>query len=182
MEPDAVLVQRTIEGDARAFEALVRRYLRPAHAVALSVVREPADAEDVCQEAFITALERIEECRQPDRFGAWFLRIVRNRAHSTRRYLAVRDTAPLDAIQASSAANPSRDLDRSELRQRLLDAMDRLTDTQREVLLLHDLEGWKHREIAERLDMPEGTVRSHLSYARKAMRAGSELGELHKED
>jgi RNA polymerase sigma-70 factor (ECF subfamily) len=64
MEPDAVLVQRTIEGDARAFEGLVRRYLRPAHAVALAVVREPADAEDVCQEAFITALERIEECRQ----------------------------------------------------------------------------------------------------------------------
>jgi RNA polymerase sigma-70 factor (ECF subfamily) len=60
--------------------------------------------------------------------------------------------------------------------------MDALTDTQREVLLLHDLEGWKHREIAERLDMPEGTVRSHLSYARRAMRAAWEPGELHKED
>jgi RNA polymerase sigma-70 factor (ECF subfamily) len=52
----------------------------------------------------------------------------------------------------------------------LADALQDLTEVQREVVLLHDLEGWKHREIAERLDMPSGTVRSHLHYARKRLR------------
>jgi RNA polymerase sigma-70 factor (ECF subfamily) len=170
-ESDAVLVERTRSGDAVAFEGLVRRYLRPAYAVALGVVHEPADAEDVCQDAFVTALEHIEDCRQPDRFAAWFLRIVRNRAHSVRRYLSVRDAAPLDAVPVQGHADPEHDVERAELRARLLDALDDLTDVQREVLLLHDLEGWKHREIAERLGLPEGTVRAHLFYARKAVRS-----------
>ncbi|NIQ56649.1 MAG: sigma-70 family RNA polymerase sigma factor, partial [Gammaproteobacteria bacterium] len=101
----------------------------------------------------------------------WFLQIVRNRAHSVRRYLCVRDAAPLDAVQAPSNADPAHDTERALLRERLVRAMDALTDVQREVLILHDLEGWKHREIAERLDMPEGTVRAHLSYGRKTLRS-----------
>ncbi len=56
------------------------------------------------------------------------------------------------------------------LRDRLTDALGQLTDVQKEVVLLHDLEGWKHREIAEHLEMPSGTVRSHLHFARKRLR------------
>jgi len=171
MTADSTLVRRSLEGDAEAFEELVRRYIRPAHAVALGVVREPADAEDVCQDAFIRALERLDDCRDPEKFGAWFLSIVRNRAHSVRRYRSVREAAPLDRVQPASAADPARDAWRAQLRERLIEAMDVLTDVQREVLILHDLEGWKHREIAERLGLPEGTVRAHLSYGRKTLRA-----------
>ena len=168
---EAVLVDRALKGDGEAFEALVRRYTRQAHAVALAIVKEPADAEDVCQDAFIRALERLEECRNPARFGAWFLRIVRNRAHSVRRYLGVRDAAPLDAVSLSSGEpGPARDTDRSRLRDDLLEALAVLTEVQREVVLLHDLEGWKHREIGELLDLPEGTVRAHLFHARRALR------------
>lgn len=168
---EAALVARAREGDSAAFEALVRRYARQAHAVALAVVREPADAEDVCQDAFIRALERLDECRNPARFGAWFLRIVRNRAHSVRRYLGVRAAAPLDALPlASGEPGPAREADRSRLREDLLEALADLTEVQREVVLLHDLEGWKHREIGELLDLPEGTVRAHLFHARRALR------------
>lgn len=168
---DAALVERALRGDAASYEALVRRYARTAHAVALAIVKEPADAEDVCQDAFIRALERLEDCRDPARFAAWFLRIVRNRAHSVRRYLGVRDATALESVPlASQEAGPARETERARLRDDLVEALADLTDVQREVVLLHDLEGWKHREIGDRLGLPEGTVRAHLFHARRALR------------
>lgn len=170
MTDDAELVHRSRTGDGRAFEELVRRYTRASYAVALGIMKEPADAEDVIQDAFVKALERLEEC-DPDRFGAWLLRIVRNRAHSVRRYLSVREAAPLDAVPtASDLPGPHREAEQSQLRRELVRAIGELTDVQRQVVLLHDLEGWKHREIGDLLDLPEGTVRAHLFYARRALR------------
>lgn len=149
---------------------LVRRYTRPAYGIALGIMKEPSDAEDVVQDAFVKALERLEDC-DPEKFGAWFLRVVRNRAHSVRRYLGVRDAAPLDAVPtASSLPGPHRESERSELRRQLVEAMGELTEVQRQVVLLHDLQGWKHREIGEMLDLPTGTVRAHLFHARRALR------------
>ncbi len=170
MTDDRALVARALAGDGRAFEALVRRYTRPAYAVALGIMKEPADAEDVIQDAFVKALERLEDC-DPDKFGAWFLRIVRNRAHSVRRYLGVREAAPLDLVPAASnAPGPHREVERSRLRERLIRAISDLTEVQQDVVILHDLEGWKHREIGQRLGLPEGTVRAHLFHARRALR------------
>ncbi|MFW6201779.1 MAG: RNA polymerase sigma factor, partial [Gemmatimonadota bacterium] len=97
-ESDRQLVERVRRGDRQAFEELVRRHLSAAHATALGVVGEPADAEDVCQDAFISALEHLEDCRDPDRFGAWLMRIVRNAAYSARRRQQVRRAAPLDKV------------------------------------------------------------------------------------
>lgn len=180
-EPDALLVERVRGGDAEAFGELVRRHLRAANAIALAVVGSSADAEDVCQDAFITALERLDDCREPDRFPAWLLRIVRNRALSFRRYRKVRDALPLDAADREPGRdNPALDTERALLRERLLIAMEDLTEVQREVVLLHDLEGWRHREIAVLLGLPEGTVRAHLSRARHTLR-GSLGAELKKE-
>ena len=171
MKDDAALVARSLEGDRRAFEALVRRYSRPAFAIAVGIVKEPADAEDVVQDAFIRALERLEDCRDPSKFGSWFLQIVRNRAHSVRRYLGVRQAAPLDALPlASDRPGPHTEAVRARLRSDLAAAIGSLKEVQQEVVILHDLEGWKHREIGKLLDLPEGTVRAHLHHARKALR------------
>ena len=171
-EPDAELVRRAQQGDAAAFDFLVRRYFRAVYAIALAETRDPRDAEDVSQETMIRALERLDDCRQPDRFNAWLFRIARNSARSHGRREAVRATSSLDLAQsASSDSDPSRDAERAELRNRLTAALATLTGIQREVVLLHDLEQWKHREIAESLGIPEGTVRSHLFFARRALRA-----------
>ncbi len=171
MKDDATLVGRVLDGDRVAFEGLVRRYTRPAFAVAVGIVREPADAEDVVQDAFVRALERLEDCRNPAKFGSWFLQIVRNRAHSVRRYLGVRQAAPLDALPLASAEpGPHTEAVRARLRRDLAEAIGALTDVQQDVVILHDLEGWKHREIGEMLDLPEGTVRAHLHHARRALR------------
>jgi RNA polymerase sigma-70 factor, ECF subfamily len=170
-ETDARLVGRAREGDGSAFEILVRRHLDGAYAVALVELADPKDAEDAVQDAFITALERLDDCRDPSAFGAWLRQIVRNRSRTVRRREKLRQTEPLEtAVRGASASSPARDLERTQLRQRLGQALGTLPDVQRTVVLMHDLEGYRHREIALELGIPEGTVRSHLFFARRTLR------------
>lgn len=175
-ESDARLVRRAREGDRGAYEKLVRRYLNMAYAVALAELSDRGDAEDAVQDSFIQALERLDDCRDPSAFAGWLRRIVRNRARSVRRRERVRETESLESARsAASLRDPGRDLERSEIRQRLQAALSTLTEVQRRVVLMHDLEGYRHREIAVELDIPEGTVRSHLFFARRALR--EQLGD-----
>lgn len=167
---DAELVRCSRRGDRMAFGELVRRYRRAAYAVALAVTRVHEDAEDAAQEAFLVALDRLEDCRDPERFSAWLLTIVRNRSRNLIRREQLREGEAMPFSVESPDPGPVLRLERSELRRTLMDAVGRLPGVQREVLLLHDLEGWKHREIAARLGIPAGTVRSHLHYARKRLR------------
>jgi len=171
VESDRDLVERVRGGDRDAFGDLVRRYLRAAYAVALAGTGDPVDAEDVCQDAFVVALERIDSLRDGGHFAAWLLRIVRNQAHNRRRAERVRQAGPLaEAGGVAGPADTARAAELSRVRERLLEALEGLPARQREVLLLHDLDGWKHREIAEALGVPEGTIRAQLSYARRAVR------------
>jgi RNA polymerase sigma-70 factor (ECF subfamily) len=170
-DTDSRLVARAREGDAGAFGELVRRHLRTANAVALAVLADPADAEDVCQDAFLTALQKLDECREPSKFAAWLLRIVRNRALSFRESRSLRRGEPLErAAGAEGGENPGREAERSELREQLLGALGGLPPAQREVVLLHDLEGWKHREIADLLGISEEASRVRLLQARRNLR------------
>ncbi|MEJ2539439.1 MAG: sigma-70 family RNA polymerase sigma factor [Gemmatimonadota bacterium] len=167
---DGELVRRTCGGDEEAYSALVGRYMRSAYLVALSVTRRHEDAEDAAQEAFMVALQRLEECRNPDRFGGWLMTIVRNRSRNLIRRESLRETSALPETASSDMPLPDRHTERRELGEQLKEALDTLSDVQREVVLLHDLEGWRHREIAEQMGLPSGTVRSHLHFARKALR------------
>jgi RNA polymerase sigma-70 factor (ECF subfamily) len=168
---DGELVVRARKGDELAFSVLVKRYQRPAYAVALSVTGRHEDAEDAAQESFLVALERLDECRSPERFGGWLMTIVRNRSKNLVRRESLREMDEVPPGARSSMPTPDRVAETSELRRLLRKALDGLPEVQREVVLLHDLEGWKHREIADRLNLPCGTVRSHLHFARKALRA-----------
>jgi RNA polymerase sigma-70 factor (ECF subfamily) len=167
---DRELVAEALRGRTEAFAALVERYLRPAYSVALARTGDPHDAEDVVQDAFVVALERLAECREPDRFAGWLFEIVRNRGLNYVRARTVRQTAPLDDVTAAAHGGPELDTDRAALHDSLLEALEELSPVQREVVLLHDLEGWRHAEIAERLGFAEGTARFHLHQARRAMR------------
>lgn len=167
---DASLVKRARRGDSVAFEFLVRRHYRAAYAVALAILQNGMDAEDVCQDAFIRALERLNDCRQSEKFVAWLLQIVRNRARNYLDYRRVRTASPLDTTVVASSHHPDRDVERSELRGTLEEAIGQLSEIQRQVVLLHDLEGWKHREIGEMLKISDGAARQHLFAARRKLR------------
>ena len=169
-DTDARLVERARDGDGGAFEHLVRRHLRAAHVVALSLTGEAADAEDVCQDAFIAALERLDECREPDRFRSWLLAIVRNRAHNFRRYRSLRQGPPLHPGVPARQRGPAEAAQDRGLRDRLTGALAQIPDTHRQVVLLHDLEGWPHKDIGDALGITEGSSRVYLHKARKALR------------
>ena len=168
--PDGELVRKAREGDEQAFCALVERYERPAYAVALSVTGRHEDAQDAAQESFLVALARLDECRSPERFGGWLMTIVRNRSKNLVRRESLRATDEVPPGTRSRVPTPDRITETRELRGLLKQALNALPEVQRQIVLLHDLEGWKHREIADRLDLPCGTVRSHLHFARKALR------------
>jgi RNA polymerase sigma-70 factor (ECF subfamily) len=167
--PTADLVRRALDGDASAFDALARAFLRPAYAVALAVLRRPADAEDVAQEALVAALGRLDACRQPERFGPWLLQGVRHRALNWLERRRLADVAP-DGAEVADVGHAG-DGERGALRRQLLAALEAVTAVQREVVLLHDLEGWTHAEIAAALGISEVGSRQHLFNARRALRA-----------
>jgi RNA polymerase sigma-70 factor (ECF subfamily) len=136
--------------------------------VALAVLAHREDAEDVCQDAWLRALERIEDCRKPDRFVYWLLQIVRNRARNRRGHRKVRRADPLEPD--SPIADPHDDRGRRDLAIRLEEALAEVSEIQRTVLLLHDLEGWDHRGIAAALGISEVMSRQHLFQARRRLR------------
>ena len=167
---DSELIIRTRAGDQEAFGALVERYMRSAYSVALAVTERHEDAQDAAQESLLVALRQLDECRSPEKFAGWLMTIVRNRARNLVRREVLRHTDQVPVSARSQTPTPERDLETLELRRNLSDALSDLTEIQREIVLLHDLEGWKHREIADRLELPPGTVRSHLHFARKTLR------------
>jgi RNA polymerase sigma-70 factor (ECF subfamily) len=164
---DAELVRGAIRGDGAACEELVRRYLRRAFGVALAIVQNVADAEDVAQEAIAAAVERLHECRIPECFGTWLLRGVRNRALNQRAQVSYR-AALLDGLPRDvQDAGPARSL---PLGQAMLSALEKLPPIRRTVMLLHDIEEWTHAEIAAALQISVVMSRQHLFQARKALR------------
>ncbi|MBI5548950.1 MAG: RNA polymerase sigma factor [Deltaproteobacteria bacterium] len=172
-----VLVRGALAGEAMAFEELVRRHFRAAYAVALAVLGSPADAEDVAQDSFIAAFERLEACRDPGRFSGWLVQIVRNRALNALEARNLRGRAADRLLDAeNSAARPTPD--RLSERDRLVAALEQITPVQREVVLLHDLDGWTHAEIAAAQGISEVMSRQHLFQARRVLRGilGDEQG------
>ncbi|MBI3204308.1 MAG: sigma-70 family RNA polymerase sigma factor [Myxococcales bacterium] len=161
-------VHRARRGEPAAFEALVRAYLRPAYAVALAIVGRPADAEDVAQDALVLAFERLETCREPERFGAWLLQIARNQA---KNWLDRRKLRDVPAGEGAEEVDPGALPDASAERGALLRALGALRPAEREVVLLHDLEGFTHGEIASALGISEVHSRQHLFQARQRLRA-----------
>ena len=164
--------------DEFAFGQLVERYQRASYVVALSVTGRHEDAEDAAQESFLVALQRLDTCRSPERFAGWLMTIVRNRSRNLLRRESLRRTDQVPQGARSLVPTPDWVAETLELRGMLKEALAALPEAQRQIVLLHDLEGWKHREISDRLGLPSGTVRSHLHFARKALRVslGGMLG------
>ena len=144
--------------------------IAPHTRVALAQTRDRADAEDVCHDAFVRAAERLEDCRHPDRFAQWLCTIVRNHARNAMARGYVRRAAPLEHQTAASPTNIERDAEVSELRDQLLRALETLSPVQREVVLLHDVDGRTHDDIAGLIGTSSGMSRQHLFKARKRLR------------
>ncbi len=128
------------------------------------------EADDAAQEAFLSALDRLETYDRKRPFGPWLMRIASNAAIDLLRRRAVRRAEPLDEALTASSRSPARDAEHTELRAALSRALAALPERQRAAVTLFDLEGYAHAEIAEILGVPEGTVRSDVFHARRKLR------------
>jgi RNA polymerase sigma-70 factor (ECF subfamily) len=165
---DAAIVKRVLDGDVEAFGVLVARYRTAFGRHAVGLCGDTDLAADAMQEAFIRAYDALATCEHPERFGAWFFRILRNQCHNhrTRRRPAV----PLDGLDAAAPGAADDRLARSELRGQMEAALARLPEAQREALLLRHLEGLSYGEMADLLGEREDRLRMRVHRARDAMR------------
>lgn len=170
-EGETGLVARTLAGDRTAFGLLVERHAPQARRVARAVLGDPDEADDAAQDGFLSALVKLAQYDPRRPFGPWLMRIVANAATDRRRRRNVRRAEPLDPSLVGGGPRPDADAVRSELGDRLRAALAELPERRRMAVVLFDVEGYSHAEIAGMLGIPEGTVRSEVFHGRRRLRA-----------
>lgn len=167
---DRTLAQRAQAGDMESFGELVRRYAPQARRVACAVLGDADDGDDAAQDAFLSALRHISRYDLNRPFGPWLMRITANAAADRRRRRKVRATEPLSPTEPGSGPLPDSEADRLAFHRALREALAELPERQRMAVTMFDVEGYSHAEIAEILEVPQGTVRSDVFHARRRLR------------
>jgi len=163
------LVERAVGGDVEAFEELYRVNVGRVYALCLRMAGDPALAEELAQEAFVRAWQKLSSFRGASAFSTWLHRVTVNvvlghRRSATRREARVRsvgDDFPRDVAGRQPGMAESIDLER---------AISSLPDGARMVFILHDVEGFRHREISRSMGIAVGTSKAQLHRARKLLR------------
>ena len=176
---DEQLVGWSREGDTEAFEQLVFRHRDKIFARALMMMRNEEEALDLSQEAWVKSWQRLHQFQGESSFATWMTRIVINLClDQIRRQKKMRaesieqmeeDVGGVERHMPVEHANPTEGLENDELRKRIDEAMGKLTEAHRTVLVLHEFQGLEYKEIAKRVGISIGTVMSRLFYARRRM-------------
>ncbi len=183
-DDDHPLVIRARSGDYEAFESLVKKYERRLLTLAMRIVGQQHDAEEVVQQTFLSVIEHIQEFREESRFGTWLTRIATNHALALLRKRATRRTVsyteqrpdegygdvPRPDVIAQWADTPAEIASRRETRRLVDEAMEELDEKYRLVFLLRDVEGLSTQETAEALDISPSNVKVRLLRARLMLR------------
>ena len=181
-DQDLVLVQRVQAGDTAAFDALTRKYRERLYSVVYNITSNREDAADLTQEALIKAFSSISRFKGKSSFFTWLYRIAVNTAlthvkrNRMRRFFSFdninEEVAPAEIVETLAQRG---DGDRSallkELQEKLNEALQKLSPKHRTVVVLFEVEGLSHQEIAEILGTTEGTVRSRLHYAKQQLQS-----------
>ncbi|HUB87727.1 MAG TPA: sigma-70 family RNA polymerase sigma factor [Verrucomicrobiae bacterium] len=186
-EPDAptdesVLVRDARQGDLTAYDELVRRYQERIYATIYHMTSNHEDANDLAQESFIKAFQALKSFKGGSSFYTWLYRIAvnktinflkqrKNRQHMSLNDLDINAEHDADLVALISDKTPRRDAGLAELQEKLNAALLKLSEPHRLVVVLHDVQGRSHEEIAEIMDCNIGTVRSRLFYARQQLQA-----------
>lgn len=180
--PETELAVRAHAGDMDAFGELVNRYSAQARRVARSVLNDADDGDDAAQDAFLSALRNLGRYDPSRPFGPWLMRIVANAAVDRRRRKKVRTVEALSPATPTLEAGPASETDRRAMLGVLEEALTRLPERQRMAVVLFDVEGYSHAEIAEIISVPQGTVRSDVFHARRALRTALQPWQHWKEE
>lgn len=185
---DLKLVQSSLAGDRQAFRELVEHYQSRAFALALGIVKNRQDAEDIVQESFVKAYLSLKNFKGESAFYTWLYRIVTNMSIDFKRRVARNGgtASEYDESQSNPAPNlnateegvvqPQEALLRKERAQQIHQALAELSPEHRAVIVLREVDGLSYEEIADVVGVSKGTVMSRLHYARKKMQ--QVLGDL----
>jgi RNA polymerase sigma-70 factor (ECF subfamily) len=178
VDPDAELVTRWQAGDASAFESLVRRHERPVFRLAFRMLGNREEAEDVTQDALLSLHRHGHRFRRESRFSTFVYRVAANaalnrrrtlgRSRTRERLLAEHQSGGLDL--PSTPRDPGDAAEGAEAQSRVQEALQSLPNDLRIAVVLYDIEGLAYGEIANVLEVPEGTVKSRIHRARNALR------------
>jgi RNA polymerase sigma factor (sigma-70 family) len=181
---DRLLVKQAQEGDLAAYDQLVKRYQERIYATLYHMTANHEDAHDLAQEAFIKAYRALKSFKGDSSFFTWVYRIAVNKTINFLKQRKNRSQGQMslndldfnaehdpDLVALVSEKTPRRDLNLSELQEKLNAAMLKLSDVHRLVVTLHDVQGLSHEEISKIMDCNTGTVRSRLFYARQQLQA-----------
>ncbi len=181
-ELERELVKKCRAGNARFYEPLVRAYEPTGLRLAIAMMGNREDAQDALQEAFVKTYDTLDrfDVRKP--FGPWFFQILRNQCRDMLRSRKAKFRVEsiderLESRPADPERGPERSRQRNAARELLWRGLERIGEEHREVLVLKELQGFRYAEIAQILEIPEGTVASRLFHARHALHAAlTELG------
>ena len=173
-----LLLEKARHGDQEAFGELVRLYEKKVYALTLRMCKNPDDAAEAAQEAFLSAWQGLKFFRGEASFSTWLYRLASNACvdllRKEQRHRAVSGPSLNDEDTymdiADDAATPQELAERSELREQIEEGLQSLTPEHREVLILRELHQLSYDEIAQTLDLDTGTVKSRISRGRKALR------------
>ncbi len=168
------LVRRFRAGEDGAFDELAPLAGRMAYHLALRSIADSNVAEEISQEALVRLYKHVGEIAGEGAFKTWFYRIVLNLVHdhyrrSVRQDAATTTLEEIRNVERKSRDEPLNNIERDALRNALTTALECLDEKHREAFLMKEVEGLSHAEIAKTLDVPEGTVWSRLSYARRKL-------------
>lgn len=176
---DEDLIRAFLDGDGAAFEELVSRYEATIMNMAYRLLGNRSDACDVCQEVFVLLLRKLGSFRGEAKFSTWLYRVSLNACHDyarrTRRHVSISESPGEDLpdIEQRLADDgfdaPEASMERAEVQKTVQDAIARLPAKFKEVILLHDINGYDYKEVAEILDISLGTVKSRLNRARSRL-------------
>ena len=183
-EVERELILKCRSGGPQFYEPLVRAYEVPGLRLAIGMLGSADDAKDALQEAFVKAYTSLGNFDVKRSFGPWFFQILRNqcrdmiRSRQSRGKLEVRDER-LELRPADFEDGPERARQRKAASEILWDGLARIGEEHREILVLKELQGFRYAEIANVLDIPEGTVASRLYHARDALKGAlEEMGAM----
>src|SRR5471032_1630287 len=179
-EHESELVRRARRGDLTAYDELVKRYQERIYATIYHMTSNHEDANDLAQEAFIKAYSALKSFKGGSSFYTWLYRIAFNKTinflkqRKNKFHLSLSDIDfnaehDPDLMALISDKTPVREVGLSELQKKLNEALLKLSEPHRMVVVLHDVQGQSHEEIAEIMGCNIGTVRSRLFYARQQL-------------
>ncbi len=182
VEPDESLVALAQRGRREAFDVLVERYKNRLYATIYHMTAHHEDANDLVQDSFVNAYRKIGSFKNQSSFFTWLYRIAVNRTINflkrarRRNHFSLDDmdtniqTDP-DFVELMSHVTPRREVSLNELQEQLNAALQKLSESHRAVVVMHDIQGMTHLDIARAMKCSEGTVRSRLFYARQQLQS-----------